>query len=100
MATRSFIYLRRAEGGFTKTYCHFDGYRSHMLPALRLVDRAELAKHHSVRQIRDDGSLDLFDDEGGRREPTITHYVPKKDLVDFAYIEQPDGTFNSISYYP
>jgi len=41
MATRSNIYVETEPGAYIGTYCHFDGYPGHMLPALTTMTTDE-----------------------------------------------------------
>ena len=43
MGTRSNVYVETEPGTYIGTYCHYDGYPSHMCPTLALIDNDKLA---------------------------------------------------------
>ena len=45
MGTRSNIYIETEPGTYIGTYCHFDGYPSHMFPILESMANDELQSH-------------------------------------------------------
>ena len=45
MGTRSNIYIETEHGTYIGTYCHYDGYPSHMFPTLTKIGHDDLLVH-------------------------------------------------------
>ena len=60
MSTRAQIAIEIAPGKWSHIYVHFDGYPSHMLPALAPWTPEDILSAREIRQVRIDG-LDCFD---------------------------------------
>ena len=45
MGTRSNVYVETEPGTYVGTYCHYDGYPSHMFPTLSAIDKDLLLTH-------------------------------------------------------
>jgi hypothetical protein len=67
MSTRANIGIKQENGTYLMVYCHYDGYPSHVGEILSTFhdsySRAnELLRTNSIRQFRNDGSVERFDD--------------------------------------
>jgi len=60
MSTRAQIAIQTRPEQWTHIYCHFDGYPSHMLPALAHWTPEEILAAHEIRQLTVE-ALDRFD---------------------------------------
>ena len=67
MSTRAQIAIQLGPEEWALVYVHFDGYPSHMLPALAPWTPADILAAKEIRQVRAD-ELDCFDPP---REPPI-----------------------------
>ena len=67
MSTRAQIAIQTGPGEWAHIYCHFDGYPSHMLPALAPWTPEDILAAKEIRQVRAD-ALDCFEPP---REPPI-----------------------------
>ena len=67
MSTRAQIAIQIGSDQWAHIYCHFDGYPSHMLPALARWTPEDILAAQEIRQVRSD-ALDCFDPP---REPLI-----------------------------
>ena len=67
MSTRAQIAIQLGPEEWAHIYCHYDGYPSHMLPALVPWTPKDILAAKEIRQVRVD-ELDCFDPP---REPTI-----------------------------
>lgn len=45
MGTRSNVYVETEPGTYIGTYCHYDGYPSHMFPTLAAINKDVLLTH-------------------------------------------------------
>ena len=69
MATRSNIYVETRPGTYLGTYCHYDGYPSHVFPTLLAMSKDELLGHilmsmarGGIRIIEGQGATEYLDD--------------------------------------
>lgn len=60
MSTRAQIAIQIGPKEWAHTYVHFDGYPSHMLPALAAWTPEDILAAREIRQVRVD-ALDCFD---------------------------------------
>jgi len=60
MSTRAQIAIQTGSDQWAHVYCHFDGYPSHMLPALARWTPADILAAKEIRQVRAD-AIDCFD---------------------------------------
>lgn len=67
MSTRAQIAIQTGPDEWTHIYCHYDGYPSHMLPALAPWTPQDILAAKEIRQVRAD-EIDCFDPP---REPPI-----------------------------
>lgn len=61
MSTRSAILIQDQNGSWTIHYCQYDGYPSHMLPALAKTDPSEIIASKELRAIDAAGTCEGFD---------------------------------------
>jgi len=99
MGTRSNVYVETEPGEYIGTYCHYDGYPSHMFPTLTDMDREKLLGHILIAMTR--GGFRVI--EGYIDEVMTTEYLD--DTVpaimtnpamedwgpDYVYIKRLDG---------
>ncbi len=52
MGTRSNIYVETEPGTYIGTYCHYDGYPSHMFPTLEAIDHDLMLAHILIGMTR------------------------------------------------
>ena len=55
MSTRAQIAIEVSPGEWAHIYCHYDGYPSHMLPALAPWTPEDILAAIEIRQVRADG---------------------------------------------
>jgi len=67
MSTRAQIAIQIGPDAWAHVYCHYDGYPSHMLPALARWTPEDILAAKEIRQVRAD-AIDSFDPP---REPPI-----------------------------
>ena len=60
MSTRAQIAIQLGPNEWAHTYVHYDGYPSHMLPALAPWTPEDILAAREIRQVRAD-ALDCFD---------------------------------------
>ena len=60
MSTRAQIAIQIGPEEWAHVYCHYDGYPSHMLPALARWTPEDILAAKEIRQVRAD-ALDCFD---------------------------------------
>jgi len=60
MSTRAQIAIQTGPEEWAHIYCHFDGYPSHMLPALAPWTPDDILAARELRQVRPD-ALECFD---------------------------------------
>lgn len=91
MGTNSNIYAELPDGTWVGSYCHWDGYPSHMFLSLRKI-RSPVAFHLNVhrasmtggiRVVRHDGTLELYNDASS--EPDLFDSCPCEVPHSFAY---------------
>lgn len=68
MSTRAQIAIQIGPDAWAHVYCHYDGYPSHMLPALAHWMPEDILAAREIRQVRPD-ALDIF--EPARRPPVF-----------------------------
>ena len=94
MGTRSNVYVETEPGTYLGTYCHYDGYPSHMFPALTDMGRDKLLGHILIAMTRGgfrilDGPLTEYIDD---TEPAIMTNPAMEDWgPDYVYIKRLDG---------
>jgi len=94
MGTRSNVYVETEPGTYLGTYCHYDGYPSHMFPTLEQMSHDKLFTHILIAMTRggfriiDSDSTEYLDDTVSCviTNPAMTHCGP-----DFVYIKRLDG---------
>ena len=107
MGTRSNIYVETEPGTYLGTYCHYDGYPSHMFPALTDMDHDRLLGHILIAMTR--GGFRVI--EGYVNEEISTEYLDDTETVimtdpamedwgpDYVYIKRLDGKVQWRSTY-
>ena len=91
MGTRAAIYIPTDDStDWLEVFCHYDGYPSHMGPALANADPDQLAQHGTIRGLNDDGTI--APTQGGRTGPAERVAAPTlPDWADWAYILTANG---------
>jgi len=97
MGTRSNVYVETEPGTFLGTYCHYDGYPSHMYPTLGLIDNDKLtaqiliaAPQGGFRILHATDATEYIGDHAHTRLLENPHM---EDLgPDYVYIKCLDGT--------
>ena len=89
MSTRAQITIQIGPEAWAHVYCHYDGYPSHMLPALARWTPEDILAAKEIRQVGAD-ALDCFDPP---REPHILP-CPTRELCHL-YVWQ-DGVWAEI----
>lgn len=67
MSTRAQIAIQIGPNEWAQIYCHYDGYPSHMLPALAAWTPEDILAAREIRQVRADG-IEAFEPP---RDPVI-----------------------------
>ena len=83
MATRAALFTQNDDGSWLQTYVHYDGYPTHMQPALAKADPEAIRAQGFIRQIREDGTLDIFHDG---RAPSWSRDPEMPSWADHAYV--------------
>ena len=83
MSTRAQIAIQTGPDKWAHVYVHFDGYPSHMLPALAHWTPEDILAAKEIRQVRAD-ALDCFDPP---RAP-VMHPEPRCDFCHTYVVEQ------------
>ena len=83
MSTRAQIAIQIGPEEWAHIYFHYDGYPSHMLPALTTWTPEDILAAREIRQARAD-ELDCFDPP---RDPII-HSEPRCDFCHTSMFEQ------------
>ena len=83
MSTRAQIAIQIGPEQWAHVYSHYDGYPSHMLPALAPWTPEDILEAREIRQVRAD-ALDCFDPP---RDPII-HPEPRCDFCHTYVFEQ------------
>ena len=104
MATRSMICIELEDGSNTGTYCHFDGYPSHMRPIL------EDATYDQVKAMVDEGNtngglkgidgpktFESFDEPG--LDMSGTFEVSNEMGIEYYYLKRLNGEVSIKSVY-
>ena len=96
MGTRSNVYVETDPGTYLGTYCHYDGYPSHMFPTLRDISNDKLLSHVLVAMTRG-GFRILHSDEGteyldGEHTCIMTDPHMEDWGPDFIWIKCHDGS--------
>ena len=94
MGTRSNVYVETEPGEYLGTYCHYDGYPSHMFPTLTRMDREKLHGHILIAMTRggfrilDGPETEYIDDTipAIMTNPAMEDWGP-----DYVYIKRLDG---------
>ena len=60
MSTRAALFIQNEDASWLQIYSHYDGYPSHMLPALAKADPDAIRSASEFRQIYDDGRVEGF----------------------------------------
>ena len=68
MSTRAALFIQTDEGNWLEIYNHFDGYPSHMLPALAAADPAEIIAAGDIRMIHGNGTVEALSDPRAPKE--------------------------------
>ena len=96
MGTRSNVYVETEPGTYVGTYCHYDGYPSHMFPTLTAIDNDVLLTHillaapqGGFRIIKTHGTeyLDDYTYPCGLQNPSMEDLGP-----EYVYIKCFDGS--------
>ncbi len=83
MATRAAIFIPNEDGAsYTRIYCHFDGYPSAMLPALKSHDPKAILAAKQIRSISKT-KIDPFEDA---KEPDQVVTTKLPEWADYGYI--------------
>jgi len=67
MSTRAQIAIQTGPGEWAHVYCHYDGYPSHMLPALARWTPEDILAAREIRQLR----ADQIEGFGNPRDPIL-----------------------------
>jgi hypothetical protein len=94
MGTRSNVYVETEPGTYLGTYCHYDGYPSHMFPTLTDMDHDRLLGHILIAMTRggfrtlDGPATEYIDDTETviMTDPAMEDWGP-----DYVYIKRLDG---------
>ena len=83
MSTRAALFFHNDDATWTRVYSHYDGYPSHMQPALAKADPAAILAAREVRQITEDGKVEGFPDP---RQPEQIASAEMPEWADHAYV--------------
>ena len=96
MGTRSNVYVETEPGTYVGTYCHYDGYPSHMFPTLMAIDNDLLLAHILIAapqggfRILSEGKTEYLDDYS---YPSMLSSPSQPDMgPEYIYIKCYDGS--------
>jgi hypothetical protein len=93
MSTRAQIAIEVRPGEWAQIYCHYDGYPSHMLPALAPWTPEDILAAREIRQVTAE-ALDCFD------PPRVPRILPRPTCeLSHLYIWQ-DGAWVDATTSP
>jgi hypothetical protein len=96
MGTRSNVYVETEPGTYVGTYCHYDGYPSHMLPTLTAIDNNVLLTH--ILLAAPQGGFRILQTHGTEYlddyvNPCVLENPAAEDLgPEYVYIKCHDGS--------
>ena len=94
MGTRANIYVETEPGEYLGTYCHYDGYPSHMFPVLTRMDHDRLLGHVLIAMTRGGVRIikDIFTEYLNDTVPAVMTNPAMEDWgPDYVYIKRLDG---------
>jgi hypothetical protein len=83
MSTRAALFIQNDDNTWLEIYSHFDGYPSHMLPALRAADPLSIIAAGDVRQIHENGVVEALTNP---RQPKVTTAPRFPEWAAHAYV--------------
>jgi len=95
MGTRSNVYVETEPGTYVGTYCHYDGYPSHMFPTLTAIDKDILLTHVLIAAPQ--GGFRILQERGTEylsdySNPCVLENPADEDWgPDYVYIKCYDG---------